>query len=137
METLEFRFFCWCKTLLCASFDSHFPLENRAPSSCLINDISNFTVKQKKEKEYDQICITYCHFLSPWPGEVIFFKGVFYIYAQLNLMCLCVTIYAAMQSQLVCNGCRSILLYPRGASNVWCAVCSTVTSVPPPGMHTH
>ncbi|KAI4343123.1 hypothetical protein MLD38_027661 [Melastoma candidum] len=39
-----------------------------------------------------------------------------------------------MQSQLVCNGCRSILLYPRGAVNVCCALCSTITSVPPPGM---
>ncbi|XP_010258673.1 PREDICTED: protein LSD1 [Nelumbo nucifera] len=39
-----------------------------------------------------------------------------------------------MQSQLVCNGCRSVLLYPRGATNVCCAICSTVTSVPPPGM---
>ncbi|GAV57256.1 LOW QUALITY PROTEIN: Snf7 domain-containing protein/zf-LSD1 domain-containing protein [Cephalotus follicularis] len=41
---------------------------------------------------------------------------------------------AVMQSQLVCSGCRSILLYPRGATNVCCAVCNTVTSVPPPGM---
>ncbi|KAL1327986.1 hypothetical protein AAHE18_13G342700 [Arachis hypogaea] len=39
-----------------------------------------------------------------------------------------------MQSQLVCNGCRSILLYPRGATNVCCALCNTITSVPPPGM---
>ncbi|KAG6581500.1 Vacuolar protein sorting-associated protein 2-like 2, partial [Cucurbita argyrosperma subsp. sororia] len=39
----------------------------------------------------------------------------------------------AMQSQLVCSGCRSILLYPGGATNVCCALCSTVTSVPPPG----
>lgn len=39
-----------------------------------------------------------------------------------------------MQSQLVCNGCRSILLYPRGATNVCCSLCSTVTPVPPPGM---
>ncbi|CAN0920193.1 Protein LOL2 [Linum grandiflorum] len=39
-----------------------------------------------------------------------------------------------MQSQLVCNGCRSILLYPRGASNVCCALCNTITAVPPPGM---
>ncbi|POO03269.1 Zinc finger, LSD1-type [Trema orientale] len=39
-----------------------------------------------------------------------------------------------MQSQLVCNGCRSILLYPRGATNVCCAICNTITSVPPPGM---
>ncbi|XP_048127163.1 protein LSD1 [Rhodamnia argentea] len=38
-----------------------------------------------------------------------------------------------MQSQLVCSGCRSLLLYPRGASNVCCALCSTITSVPPPG----
>nr|GEX22185.1 protein LSD1-like [Tanacetum cinerariifolium] len=39
-----------------------------------------------------------------------------------------------MQSQIICNGCRSILLYPRGASNVCCALCNAVTSVPPPGM---
>ncbi|XP_019435339.1 PREDICTED: protein LSD1-like isoform X2 [Lupinus angustifolius] len=39
-----------------------------------------------------------------------------------------------MQSQLVCNGCRNILLYPRGATNVCCALCNTITSVPPPGM---
>ncbi|XP_074330449.1 protein LSD1-like isoform X1 [Apium graveolens] len=40
----------------------------------------------------------------------------------------------AMQSQVVCNGCRTILLYPRGAANVCCAVCNVVTSVPPPGL---
>ncbi|KAK7247337.1 hypothetical protein RIF29_42218 [Crotalaria pallida] len=40
----------------------------------------------------------------------------------------------AMQNQLVCNGCRSVLLYPRGATNVCCALCNTITSVPPPGM---
>ncbi|KDP34884.1 hypothetical protein JCGZ_09172 [Jatropha curcas] len=39
-----------------------------------------------------------------------------------------------MQSQLQCSGCRSILLYPRGAANVCCALCNTVTSVPPIGM---
>ncbi|KAK9937033.1 hypothetical protein M0R45_013851 [Rubus argutus] len=38
-----------------------------------------------------------------------------------------------MQSQLVCSGCRSILLYPRGASNVCCALCNIITPVPPPG----
>ena len=40
---------------------------------------------------------------------------------------------SAMQSQLVCSGCRSILVYPRGATNVCCALCNSVTSVPPPG----
>ncbi|XVF26317.1 hypothetical protein REPUB_Repub14bG0005900 [Reevesia pubescens] len=39
-----------------------------------------------------------------------------------------------MQSQLVCSGCRSILLYPRGATNVCCALCNTITQVPSPGM---
>ncbi|KDO77549.1 hypothetical protein CISIN_1g026941mg [Citrus sinensis] len=39
-----------------------------------------------------------------------------------------------MQSQLVCSGCRSVLLYPRGATNVCCALCNTITSVPIPGM---
>ncbi|XVE89399.1 hypothetical protein DITRI_Ditri19aG0198500 [Diplodiscus trichospermus] len=37
-----------------------------------------------------------------------------------------------MQSQLVCSGCRSILIYPRGATNVCCALCNTITQVPPP-----
>ncbi|KAH0985229.1 hypothetical protein GBA52_012406 [Prunus armeniaca] len=38
----------------------------------------------------------------------------------------------SMQSQLVCSGCRSILLYPRGATNVCCALCNIITPVPPP-----
>ncbi|KAH7687345.1 PPM-type phosphatase domain-containing protein [Dioscorea alata] len=36
------------------------------------------------------------------------------------------------QSQLVCSGCRNLLLYPVGATSVCCAVCSVVTNVPPP-----
>ncbi|KAK6932039.1 Zinc finger, LSD1-type, partial [Dillenia turbinata] len=36
-----------------------------------------------------------------------------------------------MQNQVVCSGCRSVLLYPRGATNVCCALCNVVTSVPP------
>ncbi|XP_074578006.1 protein LOL2-like [Curcuma longa] len=32
-----------------------------------------------------------------------------------------------MQSQVVCNGCRTILVYPRGATEVRCAICSTIT----------
>ncbi|KAL0321434.1 UNVERIFIED_CONTAM: protein LOL1 [Sesamum radiatum] len=39
-----------------------------------------------------------------------------------------------MQSQLVCNGCRTILLYPSGATNVCCAICNTVTAVPQAAM---
>lgn len=37
------------------------------------------------------------------------------------------------QSQLVCSGCRNLLLYPLGAATVCCAVCTAVTPVPPPG----
>ncbi|PIA32746.1 hypothetical protein AQUCO_04400148v1 [Aquilegia coerulea] len=37
------------------------------------------------------------------------------------------------QSQLVCSGCRNLLLYPVGATSVCCAVCNAVTTVPPPG----
>ncbi|MFS7923442.1 putative transcription factor Znf-LSD family [Helianthus anomalus] len=37
------------------------------------------------------------------------------------------------ESQLVCSGCRNLLLYPVGATSVCCAVCSSVTAVPPPG----
>ncbi|CAL9104679.1 unnamed protein product [Musa textilis] len=39
-----------------------------------------------------------------------------------------------MQSQLVCNGCRTILLYPRGATNVRCAICNTMTPTLPAGV---
>ncbi len=34
------------------------------------------------------------------------------------------------QGQLVCGGCHTLLVYPQGASNVRCALCSSVTSVP-------
>ncbi|CAL9103985.1 unnamed protein product [Musa textilis] len=43
-------------------------------------------------------------------------------------------ISSGMQGQLVCSGCRTVLLYPRGAASVCCAICSTITTVPPPGM---
>ncbi|KZV29369.1 hypothetical protein F511_15901 [Dorcoceras hygrometricum] len=39
-----------------------------------------------------------------------------------------------MQSQLMCGGCRTVLLYPRGATNVRCAICSMVTPAPLAGM---
>ncbi|XP_074576523.1 protein LOL2-like isoform X2 [Curcuma longa] len=38
---------------------------------------------------------------------------------------------SAMQSQIVCSGCRSVLLYPRGALEVRCAICSTITRAAP------
>ncbi|XP_071701881.1 protein LOL1-like isoform X1 [Rutidosis leptorrhynchoides] len=37
------------------------------------------------------------------------------------------------ESQLVCSGCRNLLLYPVGATSVCCAICNAVTPVPPPG----
>ncbi|EFJ35757.1 hypothetical protein SELMODRAFT_270395 [Selaginella moellendorffii] len=37
------------------------------------------------------------------------------------------------QGQLICGGCRTLLVYPQGATNVRCALCSSVTPVPPPG----
>ncbi|KAH7616915.1 hypothetical protein Ndes2526B_g09022 [Nannochloris sp. 'desiccata'] len=36
------------------------------------------------------------------------------------------------QSQIICGGCRILLMYPQGAQNVRCARCSHVTPVPPP-----
>ncbi|MQL91628.1 hypothetical protein Taro_024242, partial [Colocasia esculenta] len=41
--------------------------------------------------------------------------------------------FSCAQSQLVCSGCRNLLLYPVGATSVCCAVCNAVTAVPPPG----
>eukprot|EP00268_Persea_americana_P039133 TRINITY_DN3874_c0_g1_i3.p1 TRINITY_DN3874_c0_g1~~TRINITY_DN3874_c0_g1_i3.p1 ORF type:complete len:120 (-),score=9.89 TRINITY_DN3874_c0_g1_i3:54-413(-) len=35
--------------------------------------------------------------------------------------------------QLVCSGCRNLLLYAPGATSVCCSVCNVVTSVPPSG----
>lgn len=46
---------------------------------------------------------------------------------------LILSIDAGTQSQLVCSGCRNLLLYPAGATSVCCAVCNAVTAVPPPG----
>eukprot|EP00898_Chlorokybus_atmophyticus_P008525 jgi/Chlat1/8674/Chrsp88S08056 len=34
------------------------------------------------------------------------------------------------QCQLTCSRCRTVLVYPRGASNVLCVLCNTVTAVP-------
>ncbi|KAJ0239352.1 Protein LSD1 [Hirschfeldia incana] len=46
-----------------------------------------------------------------------------------------------MQDQLVCHGCRNTLMYPRGATNVRCALCHIVNMVPlhphPPPPHHH
>ncbi|KAH1202374.1 Protein LOL1 [Glycine soja] len=39
-----------------------------------------------------------------------------------------------VQSQLVCSGCRNLLVFPVGATSVCCAVCNAVTAVPPPGL---
>lgn len=41
--------------------------------------------------------------------------------------------WTGAQSQLVCSGCRNLLMYPAGATSVCCAVCNSVTAVPPPG----
>lgn len=60
-----------------------------------------------------------------WLVGVVWFQFCWFYWFVFN--------FAAMQSQLVCNGCRSLLLYPRGATNVCCALCNTITSVPPPG----
>mmetsp|Transcript_27013 Transcript_27013/g.37299 ORF Transcript_27013/g.37299 Transcript_27013/m.37299 type:complete len:174 (-) Transcript_27013:175-696(-) len=39
----------------------------------------------------------------------------------------------APQSQIICSGCRTLLVYPQGAQNVRCALCNNITSVPPAG----
>eukprot|EP00899_Mesostigma_viride_P001977 jgi/Mesvir1/11780/Mv00147-RA.1 len=36
-------------------------------------------------------------------------------------------------SQIICSGCRTLLVYPQGANNIRCALCSNVTPVPPAG----
>eukprot|EP00897_Mesotaenium_endlicherianum_P006650 jgi/Mesen1/6012/ME000306S05284 len=39
----------------------------------------------------------------------------------------------APQGQIICNGCRTLLVYPNNATNVRCALCSIITPVPPAG----
>ncbi|XP_057812193.1 protein LSD1-like isoform X4 [Salvia miltiorrhiza] len=36
-----------------------------------------------------------------------------------------------MRSKIFCAGCRTVLLYPRGATNVCCAICNMITPAPP------
>lgn len=48
----------------------------------------------------------------------------------LTFVCNCAL--TAMQSQIVCAGCRSTLLYSMGATNVRCAICNTITLVSQP-----
>ncbi|KAJ7542022.1 hypothetical protein O6H91_10G086100 [Diphasiastrum complanatum] len=40
---------------------------------------------------------------------------------------------AGSQTQVICSGCRTLLLYPQGATNVRCALCNYVTPIPPHG----
>ncbi len=35
----------------------------------------------------------------------------------------------AETAQIVCNGCRVLLTYPRGAQSVQCSMCHTITQV--------
>lgn len=37
------------------------------------------------------------------------------------------------QSQIICTGCGTLLVFPQGASNVRCALCNNITPVPPAG----
>lgn len=57
--------------------------------------------------------------------KIFWWSVIFYLILNFGL--------ADMQSQLVCSGCRTVLLYPSGATNVCCAICNMVTSVPPAG----
>lgn len=40
----------------------------------------------------------------------------------------------APQSQIICSGCRTLLVYPQNATNVRCALCHTITAALPSGM---
>lgn len=40
-------------------------------------------------------------------------------------------------AQLICGGCRALLMHPRGATSVRCACCHTVNLVPGPNQFAH
>ncbi|KAH1267304.1 Protein LOL1 [Glycine max] len=61
---------------------------------------------------------------------VILFANLFALQSASQVS---LSVSAGAQSQLVCSGCRNLLLYPVGATSVCCAVCNAVTTVPPPG----
>lgn len=68
-------------------------------------------------------------YVSLW--RLFYFLFSFYRYfSYCNLIWVNCTEIAGMQSQLVCSGCRNMLLYPRGAPSVRCAVCQTITPGP-------
>ncbi|XP_019431823.1 PREDICTED: protein LSD1-like [Lupinus angustifolius] len=54
--------------------------------------------------------------------------------ASLNDRLADIDLWLSTQRQLVCSGCQGILFYPRGSANVCCAVCNTITLVPPPNL---
>ncbi|RDY07095.1 Protein LSD1, partial [Mucuna pruriens] len=72
------------------------------------------------------------HSLSSFSESIAILHYTTSIHSEVKMLLMCD--FAVMRSQLVCNGCRNILVYPRGATNVCCALCNTITSVPPPGM---
>nr|GMD03203.1 protein LSD1 [Ipomoea batatas] len=47
-------------------------------------------------------------------------------------------LHAAMEmAQLICGGCRTLLMHPRGATSVRCSCCHTVNLVPGPNQFAH
>lgn len=87
---------------------------------------------------------------TPTNGILLFFlclisslMHVFHYFMLMKLLEIWISLIACLtkvvwlsgsQSQLVCSGCRNLLVYPVGATSVCCAVCNAVTAVPPPGM---
>ncbi|RWW69719.1 hypothetical protein BHE74_00022657 [Ensete ventricosum] len=88
--------------------------------TCTIGEASRWRAKSGGDRHDKQMNLRIrCSFLAPFTSAH-------------QLMTLFM-ITSGMQGQLVCSGCRSVLLYPRGAASVCCAICSTITTVPPPG----
>lgn len=77
------------------------------------------------------VCYLWWNFVN-WNWDFLINFNAIECFFHLGLWLLNATV-ENMQSQLVCNGCRTVLLYPRGAPNVRCAVCNTVTPVQPAG----
>lgn len=67
------------------------------------------------------------HLLQPWNSLQMRSYSVWILKSSWK--------HSGSQTQLVCSGCRNLLLYPNGATSVCCAVCNAVTPVPPPGWY--
>ena len=73
-----------------------------------------------------------CSIALGFPLSHSFFQFVFSIARDLHFhgftLLSCLHTHAGDVAQLVCTGCRVLLMYPRGANSVQCSLCGSINS---------